>query len=177
MKDHLKETVQNRREEFEIYKTDFDQMWDGIDKGLNTRKIDPWHVIGKIAAAVIVAVGLGFLVWSISTETEEARDGFALHEISPELAETEYFYSQQVAEKLQYIKASDTGVDQEVMQNLSVLDSAYSELKNDLKDNADNEEVIDAMITNYRIKLQILEQIISEIRKHKEGTTDDEINI
>ncbi|UII28015.1 hypothetical protein LVD15_06210 [Fulvivirga maritima] len=176
MQDQLKNAVQNRRQEFDVYQTDYDAVWGNIDKGLRkTRRINLWQNIGKMAAAVLLLCVAG--VVTLQFAGGDYKQGYALHDVSPEMAETEFYYSQQVAEKLQVIKASNTNIDHEVMQNLSMLDSAYAELKNDLKDNADSEEVIDAMIANYRIKLQILEQIIGEIRKHKGESIDEDVNI
>lgn len=175
MKDKLKESVDNRRADFDLYDADFDQMWNSIEGGLNKSRWNIWGMAGKVAAAILVlaVAGWGF----ISFKFNDVSEGVALHEISPELAETEYYYSQQVAEKLSIIKASNAGVDKDVMDNLMALDSAYQDLKMDLKDNADNEEVIAAMIANYRLKLSILEQILTEIKQHDQREQNSEVNI
>ena len=47
------------------------------------------------------------------------------------------------------------------------LDNIFKELKHDLKDNAANEEVLQAMIQNYRIKLEILTEILEQLNKSK----------
>ena len=64
-----------------------------------------------------------------------------------------------------------------VKEDLNLLDSAYYELQQDLKDNVDSEEVISAMIQNYRIKLQVLEKVLDEIRTKEEKETSNEIII
>lgn len=175
MKDKLKESVDNRREDFEIFDADFDQMWESIDGNLNKSRWTVWGLVSKVAAAILV---LALVTWGfVSFKVSSSSEGVALHEISPELAETEYYYSQQVAEKLTIIKASNADVDKEVMDNLLALDSAYQDLKQDLKDNADNEEVVAAMITNYRLKLSILEQILKEIKQHDQNEQNSEVNI
>ncbi|GAA0891956.1 hypothetical protein GCM10009122_16350 [Fulvivirga kasyanovii] len=175
MKDKLKESVDTRRADFDLYDADFDQMWNNIEGDLNKSRWNIRGMAGKVAAAILV---LAMVSWGfISFKFNDVAEGVALHEISPELAETEYYYSQQVAEKLSIIKASNSGVDQEVMDNLMALDSAYQDLKKDLKDNADNEEVIAAMIANYRLKLNILEQILTEIKQHDQREQNSEVNI
>ncbi len=165
MEDKLKKRVEEERADFDLYEIDSNALWEGIEADLNKqKKINPWKIYSRIAAAVVAVIGISWIAYSYSFGTYS--DGFALHELSPELAETEFFYSQQVAEKIQMIKASTGALDPDVLDNLAILDSAYTELKIDLKDNAANEEVIDAMITNYRIKLQLLEQILMEIKEH-----------
>lgn len=175
MKDRLRERVEEGKADFEVYQVDADALWTGIAGELDKQKrLSPWKVYSRIAAAVVLAIGVSWVVYEFSSNPYS--DGFALHELSPELAETEFFYSQQVEEKIKMIKASKSVVDPEVLDNLAMLDSAYQELKLDLKDNAANEEVIDAMITNYRIKLQLLEQILMEIKEH-DNELDNEVNI
>ena len=68
-----------------------------------------------------------------------------------------------INEKLRSIQAKSGDFDKLVMEDISKLDSAYEDLKYDLKENINNEKVINAMIENYRIKLEILEQILQEL--------------
>jgi len=44
------------------------------------------------------------------------------------------------------------------------MDSIYSSLRKDLKDNINNKEVVEAMIQNYRIRLDILENMLQQIK-------------
>ena len=55
--------------------------------------------------------------------------------------------------------------DTRILEDLAVMDQAFAELKADLRDNVDNEEVIAAMMENYQLKLQILEEILNELEK------------
>ena len=174
MKDRLKESVEGRRTEFELYDSDLPALWDNIEDRLDSRRPGLWWIASRVAASVLI-IALAS-IFAISLEVTETKDGYALRDISPELAETEYFYSTQVQEKLTIIKTSNAYVDPEVMDNLKSLDREYDDLKKDLKDNADNEEVVAAMIDNYRLKLDILEQILQEIRQHK-NNDDGEVNI
>jgi hypothetical protein len=56
--------------------------------------------------------------------------------------------------------------------DLEELDEVYLELKEDLKDNVANPEVIEAMILNYRVKLEILEDLLNQL-KEKENQDDE----
>ena len=49
--------------------------------------------------------------------------------------------------------------------DMEELDEVYNELKEDLKDNASNPEVIEAMILNYRVKLEILEDLLNQLKE------------
>ena len=70
--------------------------------------------------------------------------------------EAEYYYSSMIEQRrAEFIQLSgnDAPLRKEINIELSELDKIYRELKEDLKDNADNEEVVAAMIQNYRLKL------------------------
>ena len=61
--------------------------------------------------------------------------------------------------------------------DLSELDSIYSSLKKDLRENIDNEQVLEAMIQNYRMKLKILEDLLLDISPNKTQEKDEKYNI
>ena len=54
------------------------------------------------------------------------------------------------------------------------LDEVYDELKEDLKDNASNPEVIEAMILNYKVKLEILEDLLEQLKAKENQDEEDE---
>jgi len=54
------------------------------------------------------------------------------------------------------------------------LDEVYEELKEDLKDNASNPEVIEAMILNYRVKLEVLEDLLNQLKEKENQDEKDE---
>ena len=182
MSDKLKQHIEENRSSFEVYKGDYDSMWDEIDAKLkseeaNVSGIFPWKTILKVAASValIMMVSLGFL-W-MKGNTMRYADGVSLQDLSPELAEAEIYYSQILEAKISLIRASNMDLVPVVIKDFEMLDSAYNELKMDLEDNMYNEEVIDAMIQNYRIKLQILETILEDIEKSNVDNVEDEEKI
>ena len=84
-----------------------------------------------------------------------------------ELAEASEYYTSEINYRL--AAARELVDDQSVFEDLDELDRAFAELKNDLKDNADNEEVVIAMMENYQLKLKILDRILKELRKDQKG--------
>ena len=179
MSDKLKKHIEDNRDSFEVFKGDYDSWWKDIEAKLDSdeqksRTLLPWNNIIRIAASILIlfTLSIGFL-WMKSNSTKYA-DGVSLQDLSPELAEAEIYYNQLVDSKMNMIRASDVDIDELVIEDFRMLDSAYSELKMDLEDNMYNEEVIDAMIQNYRIKLQILENILDEIEKSNVEEDKDE---
>lgn len=179
MKDELKIFTDQHRESFEKYSLDLDDAWMSIEDKLD--KLDkksnhfPWGNLLKVAAVIFVmfAVGVGFYI--NNQRISYNNNGIALHNISSDLADTEAFYSSQIDDKLKMIEVSLGNTDPEVNLQMEILDEEYKSLKNDLKDNADSEEVINAMIEYYRLKLGMLEKILDEVQKNDENKDYEEV--
>ena len=99
-------------------------------------------------------------------------------ELYLEIQETEQYYSQMVSQRYEELKpflASDPAAEELLSLDMTELDEVYSELKEDLKDNASNPEVIEAMILNYRVKLEILEDLLNQLKeKENQDYEEDE---
>jgi hypothetical protein len=179
MKDKLRKRVREERQSWEQYDTDLEGLWNNIEDQLekNVQKGPHFYKIWmKIAASIALIIGVGWGTLSILGGRNEDQL-YALKDISPELAETEYYYANRISEQLQLINTSSADVNGIIEEDLALLDEAYKELQQDLKDNADSEEVINAMIENYRIKLQILEKVLEKVRTNEKKETAHEIII
>lgn len=170
--DELKRFVDDHRDDFEQTPQGLDDLWGNIEKGVNTHQKKAKRLplfsakIWKVAAMLVLTLGLAWLTYQYNIESSTMAKG------NPEWVETEQFYAAQINEKMQALEASRNQLDHNVFADLEMLDAAFNELKDDLEDNADNEEVIEAMIQNYRIKLQLLEEILREIETDETKKTD-----
>ncbi len=176
MKDKLKNHINEHRSEFDVYQTNTEDLWNDIEASLDKnrpRRIN-WSIVLRVAASITLLFVVAILSLRFANNSSRYEDGFSLAEISPELAEAEFYYSRLVDEKFALIRSNNDQLDPLITEEFEVLDSAYQDLKNDLKDNMDNEEVINAMIQNYRIKLQILEQILDNIELNKDEEIKNE---
>ena len=67
------------------------------------------------------------------------------------------------------------GAQRMLADDMEELDEVYLELKEDLKDNVSNPEVIEAMVLNYRVKLEILEDLLNQLNeKENQDYENDE---
>lgn len=162
VQDDWKDHIEKNRSEFEQYALDQDS-WDQIAGKLEELESDlefksQWKgYIWKSAAACFLAAVIVFLLWPTEAPVEEYG--------TTELSEVETYYQSRINIKVSQISAIED--DQAIFQDLEVLDQAFIELKEDLKDNADNEEVINAMIATYKVKLEVLERILEELEDKK----------
>ncbi|MEQ9169049.1 MAG: hypothetical protein RLO12_22515 [Fulvivirga sp.] len=163
MKDNFKDFVNNQREDFEVYETDKDQLWDKIDQNLHQHSFGAWWKMAAVITLIFVISGTLYI--SLRTPT-----------LPQEVIEAENYYSATMADQMRFIKSQNIELDPAILRDLDTLDQEYESLKNDLKDDIDNEEVISAMIETYRVKLEILEQILNEIQGN-DTEEDDEVSI
>jgi hypothetical protein len=179
--DDLKKYTDDNRSEFEFFSADQDAIWDKIAAELDkTEKqnspiilLKNWKSTAwRIAAAALLALGLGTFYFYSNSSNEMAQNSDN-QKVPTELAEAERYYGSLIEQKMQIIKARDLGANELAFKNLATLDSAYADLKADLNDKAANKEVVDAMIQNYRIKLQILENILEELEGGTHENADD----
>ncbi len=177
--DPLKRYTDDNREEFESFEQpDFGELWENIAEALDEKEQRPqtkprslWgnRLWVRAAAIVLLGIGLGWIGLNFG--------GSSVY--SSEWAETQQYYQETIEVKMHALEARKEAIDPTIFKDLEALDLALQELKTDLKDQADNEEVVNAMIVNYQIKLKILEEILEELKqedsheKHKEKGNSD----
>ena len=89
MKDNLKNFIEEKRSEFEVYKEDQDQLWKAIEKqrGTKTYHLGTW--VWRAAAAVLLIAIAGYLAFVDGPNSKKYADGIDLYELSEELAEAD----------------------------------------------------------------------------------------
>jgi hypothetical protein len=174
MKDHLEQFIAENRDQFDIFEPD-QRLWKGIHSRVIRKKAFQIGTKGILwrAAAVVVIFALSFLVQEYlhnSGFLTGKKDSQVSTDQIPELKEAEVYYTTLVNEKLIEIQPlinEFPDLNYELKTDLAQLDSIYSSLKEDLADNIANDEVVEAMIQNYRLKLEILEDLLDYLQ----GTT------
>lgn len=176
--DKLEKYVLDQRERFDDLEPD-PGIWDRIE----TRKpkvirID-WKGISWKAAAVAAIFIASYFFHDYMASRKEGMQGFMAENsgeagspILQELIEAEAYYTSMInlkKEEVFRLTSNSPDIQKEIDTEMVELDKVFEELKDDLKDNADNEEVIEAMIQNYRIKLDILEEMLYRLKQSHES--------
>ena len=167
MNDTLKDLVNEQRGDFEVHTSDYDSLWENVTRELDKRQRRPLSFMMKIAAGLVILAVSSILAYT-AISWESQRSSVALYQVSPEMKETEKYYLQLINDRMEELR-SYPEIENAAAGELATLDSLYNELQNDLADNVDNEEVVSAMIQNYRLKLELLENILFQIREKKGG--------
>jgi hypothetical protein len=174
MKDRLEKYIIENREAFDIHEPGA-EVWKKIEKNIRPKRTINWRMISGRAAVVILIFAASYMVHELldsrNREIAHGRTKKEKEQVIPELIEAEVYYSTLIDEKLQEIKPmfnEDPMLEKEIRYDLNQLDSIYEELKNDLRDNIANQEVIEAMIQNYRMRLSILEDVLSHMQPEED---------
>jgi hypothetical protein len=161
MKDHLEELMLNHREDFDLLEPKA-RLWEGVEKKMKKNTKHHLRFYISRAASVVIIFMLSFLIQRYYLNHQNP-----IKEI-PELQEAEVYYSGLIDEKLKEVRpmlAEFPDVQKELDSDMSELDSVYNGLKEDLKDNVSNQQVIEAMIENYRTRINILEEMLHFLNK------------
>jgi hypothetical protein len=144
-------------------------VWKGIRRNLQRRRS---VIIKWLTAAVILVI----MTAGVFLCTKRNKDGYMNHreallmKSNPQLRETEFYYNNLVNSLYNEIVPQLTGypdIRKEFLYDMSQIDSICTDIKKDLRDNVSNQEVIEALINNYRVKIQILEEMLYQLRQNE----------
>jgi len=171
MLDKLEKYVTENRDQFDHHDPD-PEIWKKIEKSIGPKHAFNWKVTLLRAAGVAAIFALSFMasefIHRLRNDDLQADrfPGRGKEIVIPELKEAEAYYTGIINEKLEEMKPimlNCPSLQEDLQMDFSELDSIYLELKNDLRDNIANEEVIQAIIDNYRLKIEILEAMLEEL--------------
>jgi hypothetical protein len=175
MKDRLEEFMSQNREAFDVHEPD-PSLWLRINPEKDTiklRKPLAWLRYAVAAAIIFACLSAGiFYISGVSSQPEKIYG-----ELYNEILETEAFYTSIVNQKYSELQAyfsSAPNLKKELDYDLNELDNIYLELKEDLKDNIGNPEVVEAMIQQYRTKVEILEDLLNQLKEKENNDYEEE---
>ena len=176
MKDKLERFVTENRAGFDDAEPN-PLLWLQLEKKLENRK-QPVRLrrmmrITAVAASFVIVLAAGMLI-GLNLQDQTPEEMLSENPQFIELQEAEHYFQKQVDYKMTLI--NDPVVQQDVKQDLSQLDAVYNEMKSELltSPNKDNGAIIQAMIENYRIRIDMLEKILEKIQKN---STNHETNL
>jgi hypothetical protein len=174
MEDKFEKFITENREAFDIQDPD-PKIWNKIEGNLRFKSKPGWKQILQKVAVVTVIFAASYVVNEMVHRYQQngikADRATAKNNAVPGLTEAEAYYTNLLNQKMDELKpvmANCPALAEELNVDMSELDSVYTDLKKDLKDNMANQEVVEAIIENYRLKIKILEELLSEIKPHED---------
>lgn len=169
--DKLEEHIRRNREELDRY-TPPAGLWRKVKKELKKEKSTAKQWL-SIAAMIVVILGTALVLfrpefrWSDS-KRQNSNEQFT--QLTPQLKETEIYYNNLVNSlytEATPLLTNNPEIKKELNSDLSQLDSICSDLKKDLNDNISNQDVVEALVQNYRIKIRILEDMLKVLKENE----------
>jgi hypothetical protein len=125
-----------------------------------------FNFISRVAAIFVVMISVSLVV-IISTRTP--KEAAAANELPVELREAQIYYNQLAEDKID--KIAECAVNEEEAQKLRSLaqeeihqiDEQTKELESEYFKNAENEKIESALISNYKSKSEILDNILDRL--------------
>lgn len=179
--DKLEQFILDNRNDFDDM-TPSAESWDRVEATIKPPKRIKWTgMLVRVAATVVIFVSSYiFIDYALKNKAgsiiQVENSEMELHENIPVLIEARAYYSNQISSmenEVYKLAGANSPIRNDIKLEFEELDEVFNELQNDLKDDAANQEVIEAMIQNYRIKLQILEEILTQLKNADTQNTED----
>nr|WP_055443136.1 hypothetical protein [Lacinutrix himadriensis] len=124
-----------------------------------------WKPFLSIAASLAILVTV-----FVTTQQEDITHDLA--SISPEMAETQNFFTNAIASELTKIEKESSPETKlliaDAMMQMQRLEKEYKDLKEDLSESGEDKRVIYAMISNFQNRIDILQNTLTQIENIKQ---------
>ncbi len=121
------------------------------------------------AAVILLLVALSsILVYEQARIYYQNQRVLSLQDISEEFGEAEFYYTSLINNKYQQINKlniDDPKQKKILMIELEEMDRLFHSLQKDFQANPKDERVINAMISHYQLKLEVMSQIIKQLEE------------
>ncbi|MCF4102098.1 hypothetical protein L1I30_10505 [Gillisia sp. M10.2A] len=154
------------------------------------------YLLLKIAAVIVVAVGIGLFFFMQPAITAEpsvvdasskenvekettSEEEFQLRDVSPEFRKIENYYLANInveLAKLDITKDNKLLIDS-FMEELSALDKEYKKLNIEVKEVGLNEQTIEAMVANLQLRMELLYKLKNKLKEIKQSNNSSHENL
>jgi hypothetical protein len=153
----LKDFIDSHRQEFDNREPS-DRVWPNVERatsrkpGIRLTEIWIWR------AAAILFFGLSLYLFAAPKREVSG--------LQRDFKDIESFYSQQIAEKVDFIDKLEGYEDDQFSQDLKKLDAMYEVLREQMKASP-SAKVKDALILNMLVRIDLLNQQIQKLEDHR----------
>ena len=174
--DHFEKHIRDHASQFNERRADKDKMWAKISEELHQEKskvIPLWKSpLFRVAASVLLLLGIasffGLALWNNSANKTQYA--------SKELMEIDMYYKDLVSYQVQLVKNNQNLSEENKAEFLSFmdeLDAEYEVLKKEMQKNLDNEQVLEAIVGNYKKRIELIENLLHQLSESKKPDEDE----
>ena len=180
--DKFEKHIRSNKELFDIHKPDKAKLWGNISAQLDNpqpKVIPLWRIsMVRIAASILLVLGISGIigVTLFNTGNQKYQDSL----VTKELRGIDMHYKALVSHQIQLVKDHprlSENDKEEFLGFIDELDDEYEVLKLEMKKNLDNEIVLEAIITNYKKRIELIENLLQQINESKITDENDGYNL
>lgn len=167
--DEFEKHIKNGREGMDIHDPD-PGLWGRIEAELPRRERHIGSYLWK-AAVILIVAGAGLTVILRTINVPERTDDQHITAVM----ETWLYYNSQISslyEEAKPLLTHNPDISMELDNSMGELDSLSVEIRKDLNDNIANEEVVEALIRNYRLRIELLEDMLMLMKEKEAGNNN-----
>lgn len=173
--DNFEKHIRQNADQFDEHRVDKAKMWAKIAADLKQeepRVVPLWRrPMVQIAASVMLLVGLTSFIWLMGLGQGADHTQYA----SEELMEIDMYYRDLVSYQVQLVKNNPRLTEDDKAEFLSFmdeLDAEYDVLKKEMQKNLDNERVLEAIVGNYKKRIELIENLLRQLNDSKKVDDD-----
>jgi hypothetical protein len=167
--DEFEKHIRNGREGMDIHDPD-PGLWSRIESQLPGKERRLGSYLWRAAVILLVAgAGITLIIRTINTPGRNDDPQITA------VRETSAYYNSQISILYQEagpLLTANPDISLELDKSMGELDSLSAEIIKDLNDNIANEEVVEALIRNYRLRIELLEDML-RLMKEKDAENEN----
>ncbi|SHI89159.1 hypothetical protein [Pseudozobellia thermophila] len=173
--DNFEKHIRQNRAAFDVHKADRAKLWANIEGQLEPVKpksIPLWRLpLLRAAAVALLLLGVTGLI-GIPFITEDRNADF----VSQELQDIDMHYQGLVSYHVKLVESNQQLSEEDKQEFLSFmdeLDKEYEELRLEMRNNLDNQLVLQAIVNNYKKRIELIENLLEQLNEQKIDNDDD----
>ena len=173
--DNFEKHIRENAAQFDEHKADRAKMWANIATELEKSepKVIPlWkRPLLRVAASVVLLLGIASFIGLSLNQGLGAETQY----VSKELLDIDRHYQGLVAYQVQLVQNNPDLTEENKTEFLSFmdeLDKEYETLREEMRNNLDNERVLEAIVANYKKRIELIEKLLQQINDSKKPVDD-----